>query len=354
MKKFFLTGARQTGKSTAIDRFLQETGLRPGGFRTRFAWEDGQRRLFLSPASAPQDRVLVAWGDAGGMHPIPGAFDRAGPAALARRGEITLLDELGFLEAEEHRFRAAVLSCLEAEDPVLGVLRQGFPGWTGEVARHRAVEVLTVTEENRDAVPLLLRQRLEGLPPISAVVMASGHARRFGGDKLRTLVEGVPMLQRLFQILPRQLFQTVAVVARDPALLELAAAWDLTPVPNDDQTNDTAVTIRLGLSAIPPDSAGCMFFVGDQPWLTQATIVDLCRCFYAHPACICLPVCGGRRGNPVLFPKVFFEELKNLPPHGQGRVVIRDHPQSVLERETEARELHDIDYVSDLKISWKS
>lgn len=352
--KVFLTGERQIGKSTAIDRFLQETGLHPGGFRTRFHWEGDRRCLYLCPAAAPQDRTLVARGDSSGMHPIPGAFDSAGPGALAQRGEITLLDELGFLEAEAQHFRTAVLSCLEAEGPVLGVLRQGFPGWTGEVARHRAVETLTVTKENRDAVPLLLRQRFEGLPPLSAVVMASGHARRFGGDKLRALVEGVPMLQRLFQVLPRSLFQTVAVVARDPVLLDLAAAWGLTPVPNDDQTNDTAITIRLGLSAISPDSAGCMFFVGDQPWLTQATIVDLCRRFYAHPERICLPVCQGRRGNPVLFPQSLFAELKKLPPHGQGRVVIRNHPRSVLERETEARELHDVDHVSDLKISWKS
>lgn len=183
---------------------------------------------------------------------------------------------------------------------------------------------------------------------LSAVVMASGHSTRFQGNKLITPVEGVPMIQRLFQALPRNLFQTVAVVAREDPILELARAWGLTPVPNDDRDNDTAKTIRLGLAHIPPDSAGCMFFVGDQPWLQTETIRLLCRSFFAQPDKIHLPVHRGRRGNPVIFPSGLFEELKSLPPHGLGKAVIKRHPQLVIEREVNARDLRDVDYAWEL------
>lgn len=344
----FLTGPRHIGKSTAIERALAETGLRPGGFRTRFDAASGPRRLLLRPADGAPGTV-VAVRDGSALRPVPGAFDRAGPAALSVPGEVTLMDELGFLEADEAAFRAAVLSRLDDGNiPVLGAIREGFPGWTAEAARHRSAEIIAVTRQNRAAVPLLIRQRLERLPPLSAVIMASGHGKRFRGDKLSARVEGVPMLERLFMTVPRELFRTVAVVARERALLELAEDYGLLGVFNGDETDDTAVTIRLGLDSAAPGSAGCMFLVGDQPWLSQDTLVDLCRRFYSSPESICLPVCRGRRGNPVIFPKAYFEELKNLPPHGKGRTVIDRHPHAVLERETEAKELRDIDYASDL------
>lgn len=34
----------------------------------------------------------------------------------------------------------------------------GLPGWTADVARHPGVELITVTEENRDALPAQLRR----------------------------------------------------------------------------------------------------------------------------------------------------------------------------------------------------
>lgn len=188
---------------------------------------------------------------------------------------------------------------------------------------------------------------------LSAVVMASGHSTRFGGDKLTTPVDGVPMIERLFRTLPPGLFQRVAVVARDPFLLSLAARYGFTPVANDDQTNDTAKTIRLGLAHIHPQSNGCMFFVGDQPWLRRETILALCRSFQRQPDRIHLPVAGGKRGNPVLFPAHLFGELSSLPPHGLGKAVIGSHPGLVVEQEAEALDLQDIDYASDLNSSSK-
>lgn len=185
--------------------------------------------------------------------------------------------------------------------------------------------------------------------PLSAVVMASGHATRFGSNKLLAPVEGVPMLRRLFDALPRDCFRTIAVVARDGEILDLARASGLTPVYNDDRENDTAKTIRLGLAHIPPESAGCMFLVGDQPWLTGETIRDLCCRFQARPEGIHLPVCGTQRGNPVLFPAALFPALLALPPHGAGRLVIGQHPHLVVPRPTPARELRDIDRPQDLR-----
>lgn len=353
--KLFLTGGRQVGKSTAINRFLSENGLGPGGFRTLFQKEGDLRRLYMCPAADPRPAAgrLVATGGRTSMTGDPAAFDKAGPALLSHSGQICLLDELGYLEKDALAFRDAVFSLLDREVPVLGVLREGFPGWTAAVANRPDVEVLSVTEENRDSLPLLLRQRFFRLPPISAVVMASGHSHRFGGEKLLAPLEGQPLVSHLFRALPQEIFQSVAVVSRSTQILDLAQKAGLHPVYNDDRTDDTAKTIRLGLASIAPDSAGCMFFVADQPWLCQGTILRLCARFYTWPDNIHLPVHGGRRGNPVLFPRALFAELKNLPPQQTGKAVIGRHPDLVLEQETPWQELQDVDYASDLNISSK-
>lgn len=185
--------------------------------------------------------------------------------------------------------------------------------------------------------------------PLSAVVMASGHATRFGSNKLLAPVEGIPMIQRLFQTLPRDCFARIVVVTREEAVLALARNHGLTAVYNNDQENDTAKTICLGLAHLAPGSAGCMFLVGDQPWLTTETIRDLCRRFQAQPDRIHLPVHGTRRGNPVLFPAALFPELQGLPPHGQGKLVIRQHPDLVVPRQTDPRELWDVDHPWELE-----
>ncbi len=185
---------------------------------------------------------------------------------------------------------------------------------------------------------------------ISAVVMASGHSKRFKGDKLMALIDGVPMIEKLFMAIPKNLFETVAVVARDENIITLAEKYGFKGVYNGDKTDDTAITIRLGMENIFPDSDGCMFFVADQPWLRGETILSLADKFREEISKICMLGYDGHKGNPVVFPKEFFGELKNLLPKEQGKTVIKRYPEQAVAQEVEnPLELKDIDYFEDLK-----
>ena len=190
---------------------------------------------------------------------------------------------------------------------------------------------------------------------LSAVVMASGHSKRFKGDKLTALVDGVPMIEKLFMAIPEDVFDAVAVVSRDEKILDIARSYGYIAVFNDDKTDDTAITIRLGVENISPDSVGCAFFVGDQPWLKGDTITSLAEKFYEDTSRICMLSHNGHKGNPVIFPAALLGELKTLLRNEQGKVVIRRHPELVVFKEVEdANELKDIDYASDLNISEKT
>ena len=154
----FLTGPKGVGKSTLIRGLLAEKRGPLGGFFT--VKHEGSVYLL----SAAQERtftpenLLFRCGHGGD----PARFDDLGCAALADTVGCRLLvmDELGPHEAEARQFQAAVFRALEGDIPILGVLQQAESEFLDRIARHPQVTVLTVTEENRDALlPELLRWR---------------------------------------------------------------------------------------------------------------------------------------------------------------------------------------------------
>ena len=173
--------------------------------------------------------------------------------------------------------------------------------------------------------------------------MASGHSKRFGEDKLVTLIDGVPMAERCFRAAPEGVFDTVAVVTRSEAVAGLARGHGFAAVMNPDTTDDTAETIRLCLDAAQ-GSIGCVFAVCDQPWLTADSYRALAAAFAERPDCITALSWRGEPGNPVIFPAALFDELRALPPHGTGRQVIARHRSLLRLTEVGSElELRDID-----------
>ena len=167
----FLTGERGAGKSTALRRALAGSGLRAGGFMTDFSDTRyaENKTLWLLPWVETPDfsagNVCARLGP-GGRQVFPEVFDGPGAALLEASAsdpacDLILMDELGFLEAEAARFRAAVLSALAGPKPVLGVVRQGLGAWQDADLG----EIWKVTAENREEIPRRLRQRLGSLFP---------------------------------------------------------------------------------------------------------------------------------------------------------------------------------------------
>ena len=185
---------------------------------------------------------------------------------------------------------------------------------------------------------------------IAAVIMASGHSTRFQGNKLWAEILGKPVIYHTLKNVNKDLFSKVIVVSRDEKICELAENEGYTAVLNNDTTNDMAVTIRLGINEVPDDYAGCQFFVADQPFLMQSTIKGMISQFEAHPDKIQVMQFNGQRSNPVIFPRSLFEELKQLKPDEQGRVLLKRHPDMVMPYNAQNKyEVFDIDYRKDLK-----
>lgn len=184
---------------------------------------------------------------------------------------------------------------------------------------------------------------------IGCIFLASGHSKRFRENKLLAKVGEHMLVDTVFANHPSERFNQTVVVTRYAPVAVSAAQCGFTIVENQDVTDDISITIRLGLDALRYDMDGCMFSVCDQPMLTTESVRHLVDAFRSDPDKIAVLSYNGKRGNPVIFPKSLFEELKTLKSGQSGSAVIRQHEELLnFVGVQHRRELLDIDYRSDL------
>lgn len=152
----FLTGDKGTGKSTLIKKLLAYLNLPAGGFFTVKATDvfPGRVTLHLLRAGRddkPSTENFLAFCK------LPDSksserFNTLGCDCLAPQPGVSLLvmDELGPHEENATLFRDAVLSALDGELPILGVLQKADSPFLRQIADHPRVRLIEVTAENRD------------------------------------------------------------------------------------------------------------------------------------------------------------------------------------------------------------
>ncbi len=149
----FFTGRKGVGKSTLVRAAIE--GKRVGGFFTKrvegLLERPSVHLLRAGAADVPSTENLLFC--CGGSADIQ-RFEQLGCGALADTAgyEMLVMDELGPHEEQAAAFRQAVLRALDGDVPIIGVLQQAESAFLRQVAAHPNVRVITVTEENRDAL----------------------------------------------------------------------------------------------------------------------------------------------------------------------------------------------------------
>ncbi len=183
----FLTGAKGVGKSTLLQKLLQEIPGTIGGFRTKRlnSFQPPAYTVHLLPPVGPccptADNLLFHCGQAEAG--IATRFDRLGSAALSQSCNLLVMDELGPHEAEAEGFRAAILSKLDGNTPILGVLQQAESDFLREIQCHPKVRLFPVNQENRND-PLFFQQILSLLKPRMLYFLRHGQPAFPGGKKM--------------------------------------------------------------------------------------------------------------------------------------------------------------------------
>ncbi|MCF6267735.1 MAG: nucleotidyltransferase family protein [Desulfuromusa sp.] len=165
---------------------------------------------------------------------------------------------------------------------------------------------------------------------LNAVIMAAGQSNRFGANKLLLPLQGKPVIQHLLDRFPFNLFHQVVLVYSSDRVETIAQKYPLVLCRNDHPDHGQGLTIRLGVNA-SNDAEGTLFLVADQPLLSRATIMTLIEVFLHNRGRIVMPVTDETPHNPVFFPKSCLPELKELQGDVGGKVVIKKHPELIMQ-----------------------
>lgn len=182
-------------------------------------------------------------------------------------------------------------------------------------------------------------------------LLAAGESRRFGGDKLSEVYQGMPLyrhtLQKLeaFSSLPRVVVTARKALAREASVLGIHIAENRHP------ELGISHSVALALEELliqDPELEGVLFLVCDQPQIQVSTIQKILKegCF--HKNSIVCAGCEGHRGNPVLWGRGYFNELRTISGDTGGRQLMQKYGDAIRIVECEPQELKDIDRREDM------
>lgn len=184
---------------------------------------------------------------------------------------------------------------------------------------------------------------------IGCVLMASGNAKRFGDNKLNKKLDGVSLIDRALNAIPSEKLYKVVVVSQYEEVISKAEKRGFVGVKNKHPDFGISHTIKLGIDTIS-DCDAIMFMVSDQPLLKKDSVSQMLEFYKENSDFIVGMSYNGVRGNPCVFPKEFYPELKELKEDHGGNTVIRMHEDRLkLFKAHHPDELSDIDTKEDLE-----
>lgn len=171
---------------------------------------------------------------------------------------------------------------------------------------------------------------------IGGVILAAGQSQRMGAqNKLLAEIDGVPIIRQTAQaLLDGGLNDLVIVTGHEHGqIAAVLADLPVTCIYNDDYQSGQASSVACGVrhhQAGP--HAAVLIALGDMPLVTPDLIAALLRDHIGLPDApdrITLPVCDGRRGNPVIWGRGFFDGLMALTGDSGGRTIFAENKNAV-------------------------
>lgn len=188
------------------------------------------------------------------------------------------------------------------------------------------------SDDNEDAESPAQAAALQAGPRIAALVLAAGRSSRMGANKLLAEVDGIPMVLRAVNAArAARVSEVVVVTGHEAERIEaLLAGRGARVVRNPDYENGMSTSLRRGLDALPAECEGVIVLLADMPRVSADHLDRLIDAFDDKAARIVVPQKDGRRGNPVLWPRAYFGEMREVQGDQGAREVLARHANDIV------------------------
>jgi molybdenum cofactor cytidylyltransferase len=170
---------------------------------------------------------------------------------------------------------------------------------------------------------------------VAAVVLAAGRSTRMGGpNKLLSPWRGKPLVRTAVENALASRAASVVVVTghQAEAVREALAGLPVTFAHNPAFAEGLSTSVGAGIAAVPPDADAAVICLGDMPGVDAALIDALIAAFDPERGALAVvPTVEGRRGNPVLWARRFFPELRHLEGDSGARQILSANRDAVVE-----------------------
>ena len=185
---------------------------------------------------------------------------------------------------------------------------------------------------------------------ISLILLAGGKSQRLGRPKLLLPFGDKTVIERsLDNVLASEADEVVVTVGGNAEEIAARVKEQAVKVAmNQHYFYGMGTSIAAGLSLVNEKASAIVVALADQPAIDSKLINRLLQEFRMGDKGIVAPVCGGKRGHPVIFSSKYRAELLQLRGEVGGREIIARHHDDVLEIAVDSQSISlDIDTMED-------
>lgn len=169
---------------------------------------------------------------------------------------------------------------------------------------------------------------------IPGIILAAGPGTRFSLPMYKLLMpfRGKTILNGVVKTALVSELESVWVVIGHEKEMIWKALYSLPPskrlhiIENPDYLKGRASSLRCGFEAVPKPIEHTMFLLGDQPLVTPELINELIYAVAKNPdASLFFPLKDGKKGNPIVYSQLLFDELISIEGDKSGFEVVEKY-----------------------------
>ncbi len=169
---------------------------------------------------------------------------------------------------------------------------------------------------------------------LAGILLAAGQSRRMGAlNKLMLKVDGKEMVRRMSEAALETVEVLHVVTGHEAeAVMGTLDGLDIEFVHNSDYREGLSSSLRSGIESLGDDVTHAMVMLGDMPRIDAAMLGRLTHALNESPeGSIIVATSNGKRGNPVIWPRAYFDALTAISGDTGARHLIGENRERVVE-----------------------